>query len=250
MTRKRPWTEAEKHIVRTTYPIRGASGTQTALKAAGFARTLTAIKYRAHILGSTRGKGDWTERELTILHTHYKTGGVTGVQTALARAGYHRTCEAIRTRASLASTRRQPTAWTQRELEILAAKYPRGATAAVKTALAARGFHRTAEAIITRARMLGIKYEPPPRKPPTRHRTIAGQRLSTNQLALIAATPDPDDGLLDPDERPLGLKPQSVRQIARTLTKRRLLHHYSRGLYHLTLGGLAVKRTLEAKRAA
>lgn len=200
----------------------------------------------------------WTDEELIILERAYETGGLKAAHDALHAAGHPRTRSAIKTRVGLAGFRYPSNTWEPRELAILHRYYPATGPNGVKAALAAKGYYRTSEAILTRAARERVRYDPPktpppPRKPrdrSTRHRTIAGQRLTTTQLALIAATPDPDDGLLDPDEQPLGMRPESVRQIAKALTKRKLLHHYSRGLYHLTLGGLAVKRTLEAKRAA
>lgn len=102
------WTEAEKTIVRTAYPLLGAAGTRDALQAAGFDRTLVAIKYRAHILGSLHGRGQWTPKELAILHRYYPHTGPNGVKAALAAKGYYRTAFAIISRASIERVKVQP----------------------------------------------------------------------------------------------------------------------------------------------
>lgn len=200
------WTEHEKRIVRTQYPLTGLAGTRKALARAGFTRTPGAIKYRAHILGAQAPRNPWNRHELAILHRWYPSTGVTGVRAALAAKGHHRTGEAIKTRAYLEGIHLQP-------VTITPPPPPRPRPAPT-----------------------------PKRQPRPRRLRVDGRKLTRKQTAVLRHAPI--DDLLDADNPPVELRRIAIRQVARTLVARRLVKHEGVGLNRLTLKGLTVHREL------
>lgn len=203
----RPWTETEKRIVRDTYPLHGPGPTTQALRDAGYPRTQGAVEYRAHILNVQRKRNPWNEYEDAILHRWYPSTGVTGTQAALAAKGYHRTGDAICTRAYLLGVHLRPaTIWTP-------PRPPKPRRQA--------------------------KPKPTPRPRVVR---VNGRKLTRKQTAVLKNMPTAD--LLDADNPPTELERIAIRQVARTLAHLRLVKHEGFGLYRLTLRGLTVQREL------
>lgn len=110
---------------------------------------------------------NWSEREDEIVRTLYPSVGARGCVEAMRSEHFARTEGATKERAKKLKvkrdmgkmTRRSENAWSEEEVEVIKAVFPKGGATAVKSMLDQLGYSRTAGAIATRANILGIKSE-------------------------------------------------------------------------------------------
>lgn len=148
------WTPSEDNIIRKLYAAGGADVCMAKLPG----RTRNSIQHRAGELGETRQKTSsshrWTPAEDAIIADQYpKDGG-----TALVERLPGRSAKSIRLRASrlgVTNRKRQPAVeWTAVEDKMIRDLYPTEGSAPIAEQLAGR----SAKAIQSRARELGIRY--------------------------------------------------------------------------------------------
>ena len=158
--RTRPWTPAEKAIVRAALDAdRTFEAIRIELESKGYERGHTAVVRLAHKMGVHRATASWTDDELALLRRRYAEKRP--VREIAEEIGRH-----ISAVASMASKLglKQRVRWTDEDRAALRRAFHAGDTLDV----VCRQIGRPLSNVYSEARRMGLKFPPTPRRSPVR----------------------------------------------------------------------------------